>query len=560
MLRNLGKIIISTLRQLACLAWICIIIMVTLRLPMAGAENNKPEFIAPGSKYVWYNGHRKEQVWLSDDEIAVFQKRRSGRTKDIPEITIKNLKSIGEIVKQSDFVTYVKLPQKRTRTDIAEKLDELQMKLLSRHVSPVFYSGRKNKNNRMALTGKIIIHFFPDWNKNKIDAWLKDKNLTIVKSFHFSPNTFLVDAGYSLKSLETANEIYLSGEVRYAYPNWLKTRVTRKNSCAPKELATCYPRVEDFWVGSTSGSYGYKNIFIEGKNADEGAELRGFAKFNISSIPDGSTINNVELHVYCYEEVGMPYVDIRGLRSDPVAVSWETIFYEAGNGTLYVNDWIFSDGYAYGQWEVSSLGYTAAEDLQISLAQDWFAVGFMQDDYSTYYAWCYGSDSISYKPYIRVSYDPPPICVDDDPLFYNQWHLKNSGQLGGIPGEDVNISSVWSMYKGDTIVIAVVDDGLEIAHEDLAENVITDMSWDYVDGDIDPSPKGLIETGAHGTACAGIAAARGWNCLGGRGAAPLSRLIGHRLLGAMTDENEADALIRNKDIIDSSSNYGIRGK
>jgi kexin len=91
--------------------------------------------------------------------------------------------------------------------------------------------------------------------------------------------------------------------------------------------------------------------------------------------------------------------------------------------------------------------------------------------------------------------------------------LKNTDQCG-IAGEDVNVYPVWSTYQGSSCVIAIVDSGLEIAHEDLIDNVLPDLCWDYVDKDKDPA-----STIGHGTACAGIAAARGWNCLGGRGAA-----------------------------------------
>jgi subtilisin-like proprotein convertase family protein len=413
-----------------------------------------------------------------------------------------------------------------------------------------------------------------------------------------------------MKSLELANDIYLSGEVLYSYPNWLKTMATREefyknphegsnnkkirdkerestdkiirkireeniskaetdeesedvllyrkkegdtsalnifNRSVAGSLARCYPWAKKYWTGSTGGMYGGydKDIYIEGINGDKGMELRGFAKFDISSIPDSSIVNDIELHVFCYRDAGMPNVAIRKLNSDPVLASWETIFEEAGDGTLYVSNWLFSDGYFdMGQWEVKSLGQMAAIDLQAALGQDWFALGFEQDDFSTSsYAWCYGWDSFFYKPYIVVDYDPLP-CKDDDPLFPIQWHLENTGQCG-IAGEDVNISPVWSMYQGSSSVIAIVDSGLEIAHEDLIDNVLPDLCWDYVDKDKDPT-----STNPHGTACAGIAAARGWNCLGGRGAAPLSKIVGHRLIGAETEDNIADALTRNFDIID----------
>ncbi len=138
---------------------------------------------------------------------------------------------------------------------------------------------------------------------------------------------------------------------------------------------------------------------------------------------------------------------------------------------------------------------------------------------------------------------------DDTYFASHQWHLNNTGQFSGTAGEDVNITSVWDTYKGSTSeVIAIVDDGMDISHEDLVDNVVSGQHYDYVDADTDPT------AGSHGTACSGVAAARGFNAQGVTGAAPEANLIGHRLLGNSTDSNSADALTRNKSIIDIYSN------
>nr|HNI26561.1 hypothetical protein [Leptospiraceae bacterium] len=61
-----------------------------------------------------------------------------------------------------------------------------------------------------------------------------------------------------------------------------------------------------------------------------------------------------------------------------------------------------------------------------------------------------------------------------DPLYMFQWHLYNYGQLGGTLGEDVNFKTVYSSgNKGDGIKVVVVDDGQDILHEDLKDNVLS---------------------------------------------------------------------------------------
>jgi len=117
-----------------------------------------------------------------------------------------------------------------------------------------------------------------------------------------------------------------------------------------------------------------------------------------------------------------------------------------------------------------------------------------------------GRVNYAYHNWLRVQ---TKRSTPDDPLFTDQWHLENTGQGGGTPGEDVDITTVWDIYKASgNEVIAIIDDGVEISHEDLSANIIAGKSWDYVDENSDPSP-GTDDD--HGTACAGIAAGRGFN-------------------------------------------------
>lgn len=140
--------------------------------------------------------------------------------------------------------------------------------------------------------------------------------------------------------------------------------------------------------------------------------------------------------------------------------------------------------------------------------------------------------------------------VSNDPLFNNQWHLSNTGQGGGTSGEDSNILGAWTNQNatGSSTRIAIVDDGLELNHEDLTSSIIGGLSYDWVDGDMDPT------AGNHGTSVAGVAAATGGNGIGVTGAAPEAGLGGHRLLGANSDTNESEALTRNNNVFDIYNN------
>ena len=134
----------------------------------------------------------------------------------------------------------------------------------------------------------------------------------------------------------------------------------------------------------------------------------------------------------------------------------------------------------------------------------------------------------------------------DDPLFSRQWHLHNTGSNPGasglVAGNDVQTSGAWVHVQGDGINIAITDDGLQVAHPDLAPNARTDIDWDYNYNDADPSPD--LPDDDHGTACAGVAAARGGNALGVTGAAPRAGIVGLRLISAFaSDTTEALAML-----------------
>ena len=138
------------------------------------------------------------------------------------------------------------------------------------------------------------------------------------------------------------------------------------------------------------------------------------------------------------------------------------------------------------------------------------------------------------------------IAIKSDPLYPFQWHLNNTGQTtfsdsGGIAGEDLNVDSVTNAgTTGSGVIVAVVDEGMEIAHPDLVANVVVNGSYDYVEND--PDPTNPSTTGDHGTSVGGIIAATGWNNIGIRGVAPEASLKGFNFLRNQSLSNEIDAL------------------
>jgi subtilisin family serine protease len=136
------------------------------------------------------------------------------------------------------------------------------------------------------------------------------------------------------------------------------------------------------------------------------------------------------------------------------------------------------------------------------------------------------------------------FSTPNDPLFGQQWHLNNTGQGGGVAGADVKAPAAWNVTTGSTaITIAVVDDGAEKTHEDLAANIFTNPGeipgngidddhngfiddvngWDFSNNDNDTSPMSVDDN--HGTAVSGVAAARGNNSTGVSGACQNCKIL-----------------------------------
>jgi len=131
----------------------------------------------------------------------------------------------------------------------------------------------------------------------------------------------------------------------------------------------------------------------------------------------------------------------------------------------------------------------------------------------------------------------------EDPLAKDQWYLS------GVYNEadTVHINADNSDHKGAGVLVALVDDGLDIGHEDLLNN-IGEGSYSYLPEEYN------FSDAQHGTACAGIIAAQAGNGLGIRGVAPKSKVIAFNALKAPAISNLADALIREKERVWISSN------
>ncbi|WP_371667216.1 S8 family serine peptidase [Streptomyces sp. NBC_00289] len=116
-----------------------------------------------------------------------------------------------------------------------------------------------------------------------------------------------------------------------------------------------------------------------------------------------------------------------------------------------------------------------------------------------------------------------------------QWQWRNAGSNGGTVDADVHIEPAWDRTFGAGIRVAVIDNGFDAQHPDLAA-AVDPLSGSYADGVgsavFGQGTSGIPDSG-HGTFCAGMVGARHNNGAGGTGAAPECTLI---LLACLPDQ------------------------
>jgi hypothetical protein len=136
-----------------------------------------------------------------------------------------------------------------------------------------------------------------------------------------------------------------------------------------------------------------------------------------------------------------------------------------------------------------------------------------------------------YNHKVSLRSPSPMATAPNDPSFSNQWQYINTGANGGIAGVDLDADLAWDITTGgltvtnDTIVVAILDNGLSPTQTDFGDNIWVNRA-EIPNNNIDDDGNGyqddykgwnsltntdLISGGSHGTPVAGIIGAKGDN-------------------------------------------------
>ncbi len=181
---------------------------------------------------------------------------------------------------------------------------------------------------------------------------------------------------------------------------------------------------------------------------------------------------------------------------------------------------------------------------------------------------------------------PSQTTSANDPRYSSLYGLNNTGQNGGTADADVDAPEAWYTTTGkQETVVAVVDEGVDINHPDLRNNIWTNPGetagdgidndsngyvddvngWDFYNNNAsvyDPDPV-TGEGDEHGTHVAGTIAAEGNNSLGVTGVNWQARIMPLKFLGRnggyTSDAVEAINYAVNKGAKISNNSWGGGG-
>ena len=170
----------------------------------------------------------------------------------------------------------------------------------------------------------------------------------------------------------------------------------------------------------------------------------------------------------------------------------------------------------------------------------------------------------------------PTVSAFNDPLLAKQWHYYNDGSISprAKKGADCNLKPVWEKYTTgkSNVIVAVVDGGIDITHEDLVDNLYINEKEKNGQAGVDDDGNGFVDdvygynfveakdvvggtiqpdNDGHGTHVAGTVAARNNNGKGVAGVAggngtPDSgvRLMSCQIFRGKDEQGDAAAAIK----------------
>ncbi len=183
-----------------------------------------------------------------------------------------------------------------------------------------------------------------------------------------------------------------------------------------------YPQDTQYWTGTTNGITKTEQSIVRGYNNED-----GWMMFDISSIPDGTIIDQIEFHGYV-NSTNQPDWSITPMTNNPISAPAGVIYTDINNEAynpalcyLFLNE---NPGYSPGSI-MHILGGNANSDLAGCLVQNWFSMGIA----------CRNDNIFNWITFDGWDEPNPPYLV-----------VKNYTHVSGA------VSGVWNTADGPYVV------------------------------------------------------------------------------------------------------------
>ncbi|HQN19259.1 MAG TPA: S8 family serine peptidase, partial [Syntrophobacteraceae bacterium] len=441
-----------------------------------------------------------------------------------------------------------------TEEQIIELIARLNASIIVEYATPVFGT----EEEMTLITDAFVVRFLDTYSMFEIEAYIASQGASIVE------HDFLWHKCYRLSFnstgganvLEMARTFYESGMVVFAHPDFITVTEPLWHTIAEEDFEGTFPKAgwsvydqnpadgEYYW-GKLPKSEFPLDLYSLGPEIaqnlldESSGDVIGWCSAGHGAgLPDRDPGDNCP-------ETYAPNMDA-WLTVGPLDLSatyWANMVYTVGFSSMFGfgadlellfstngQDWLTYESQNRSPRSGGHFNLDIIDGIGDLTGQEsvWIALRFINDgeaeDLSSCAAGMFIDDIV-----IRASNLALSAPITNDPLSALQWGLRNTGQSGGEAGWDINIEPAWtyldevleglSFDDEDSIVVAVLDEGVDLNHEDLNLVAGLDATYDPADPEAVDSQGGPNPWDGHGTACAGIIGAK-TNDVGIAGVAP----------------------------------------
>ena len=491
------------------------------------------------ASFTYYSGGQKQDLEVYTERIAVSV---ADGAMDQLIVWLETDTLVSQPPRIEDLgrknLVLVTLIEGATEEQILELIERLNASGLVDYATPVFGT----EDEMSLITDEFIVRFLDTYSVGEIETYIASQNVTILERDFLWPKCYIL--GFTAQSgsntLEVAREFYESGMVEFAHPNFITVMKPLWQPLLEEDFEAGFPQgweaYDDnpadgqyYWGRVSSNDYPSKiDEYTEGdyKCWVSASHDPASPDLHPDDVADETYAPNMDAWLtfgpYDLSQSYWSYFKFIGendvSRDSPELFEWLASvdgqnWHEAGELTGYGARYAF-----YGNIlcrNVPDFGNIDGAD------QVWFALRFSSDESTAGYPDEQNEqlggifvDDIR----LMVSNTEPAPAITTDEFSPRQWALHNVGQSGGDPGWDINILPAWDFLTNtpgihdiddeqDGIIVAVIDEGVDLAHEDLNLVEGYDATYDSEDPERVDSHGGPNPWDGHGTACAGIVGA-----------------------------------------------------